>query len=52
MSFKFRCRGDVSEQSPQQEPFFQNTAGQQPSTLIPDLSNDLSTDFGDKLIKC
>lgn len=30
MSFKFRRRGDVSEQSPQQEPFFQNTAGQQP----------------------
>lgn len=30
MSFKFRRRGDVNEQSPQQEPFFQNTAGQQP----------------------
>ncbi len=29
MSFKFRRRGDVSEQSPQQEPFFQNAAGQQ-----------------------
>ena len=30
MSFRFRRRGDVNEQSPQQEPFFQNTAGQQP----------------------
>ena len=30
MSFRFRRRGDVNEQSPQQEPFFQNAAGQQP----------------------
>ena len=30
MSFQFRRRGDVREQSPQQEPFFQNTAVQQP----------------------
>lgn len=30
MSFQFRRRGDVREQSPQQEPFFQNTSGQQP----------------------
>ncbi len=30
MSFQFRRRGDVHEQSPQQEPFFQNTQQQQP----------------------
>jgi hypothetical protein len=30
MSFRFRRRGDVNEQSPQQEPFFQNATGQQP----------------------
>jgi len=29
MSFRFRRRGDVNDQSPQQEPFFQNAAGQQ-----------------------
>ncbi len=29
MSFQFRRRGDVREQSPQQEPFFQNTTNQQ-----------------------
>ncbi len=30
MSFQFRRRGDVHEQSPQQEPFFQNSVPQQP----------------------
>lgn len=30
MSFQFRRRGDVREQLPQQEPFFQNTSVQQP----------------------
>lgn len=29
MSFRFRRRGDVNDQSPQQEPFFQNAGGQQ-----------------------
>ncbi len=29
MSFQFRRRGDVREQSPQQEPFFQNSSNQQ-----------------------
>lgn len=40
MSFQFRRRGDVREQSPQQEPFFQNTIGQQPfvdSTTYPQM---------------
>lgn len=34
MSFRFRRRGDVSEQSPQQEPFFQNAAGQQQQQFV------------------
>jgi hypothetical protein len=41
MSFQFRRRGDVREQSPQQEPFFQSTAGQQPfvdTTVYPQMS--------------
>ena len=40
MSFQFRRRGDVREQSPQQEPFFQNTTGQQPfvdTTVYPQM---------------
>ena len=35
MSFRFRRRGDVSEQSPQQEPFFQNATGQQQPFVDP-----------------
>ncbi len=40
MSFQFRRRGDVREQSPQQEPFFQNISGQQPfvdTTVYPQM---------------
>ena len=44
MSFQFRRRGDVREQSPQQEPFFQNSSNQQniiDSTLYLDKVEEL-----------